>query len=93
MSQQGTARSYADAHTRTIAAAGATFACRELGPQSGVPLVLLTHLGANLDGWDPRIVDGLAQDQRHRGRLPRRRPIPQDASASRSRRWPTTSWP
>ena len=64
MSQQGTARSYADAQTRTIAAAGATFAYRELGPQSGVPLVLLTHLGANLDGWDPRIVDGLAQDHR-----------------------------
>ena len=62
MSQQGTTRSYADAQTRTIAAAGATFAYRELGPQSGVPLVLLTHLGANLDGWDPRIVDGLAQD-------------------------------
>jgi pimeloyl-ACP methyl ester carboxylesterase len=56
--------SYADAQTRTIAAAGATFAYRELGPQSGVPLVLLTHLGANLDGWDPRIVDGLAQDHR-----------------------------
>jgi alpha-beta hydrolase superfamily lysophospholipase len=64
MSQQGTARSYADAQTRTIAAAGATFAYRELGPQSGVPLVLLTHLGANLAGWDPRIVDGLAQDHR-----------------------------
>ena len=64
MSQQGTARSYADAQTRTIAAAGATFAYRELGPQSGVPLALLTHLGANLDGWDPRIVDGLAQDHR-----------------------------
>jgi len=64
MSQQGTTRSYADAQTRTIAAAGATFAYRELGPQSGVPLVLLTHLGANLDGWEPRIVDGLAQDHR-----------------------------
>ena len=64
MSEQGTARNYADAQTRTIAAAGATFAYRELGPQSGVPLVLLTHLGANLDGWDPRIVDGLAQDHR-----------------------------
>ena len=75
MSQQGTTRSYADAQTRTIAAAGATFAYRELGPQSGVPLVLLTHLGANLDGWDPRIVDGLAQDHRviavdYRGAFP-----------------------
>lgn len=64
MSQQGTAQYYADAPTRTIAVKGALFAYRELGPQSGVPLVLLTHLGANLDGWDPRIVEGLAQDRR-----------------------------
>jgi pimeloyl-ACP methyl ester carboxylesterase len=64
MSQQGTAQSYADAPTRTIAAAGALFAYRELGPQTGIPLVLLTHLGANLDGWDPCVVDGLARDHR-----------------------------
>jgi pimeloyl-ACP methyl ester carboxylesterase len=64
MSQQGTAQSYAETPTRTVGAAGALFAYRELGPQSRVPLVLLTHLGANLDGWDPRIVDGLAQDHR-----------------------------
>lgn len=64
MSQQGTTQSYADAPTRMIAASGAVFAYRELGPQTGVPLVLLTHLGANLDGWDPRVVDGLARDRR-----------------------------
>ncbi|MCF4121111.1 alpha/beta hydrolase [Antribacter sp. KLBMP9083] len=64
MSQQGTAQGYAEAPTRTVAAAGALFAYRELGPQTGTALVLLTHLGANLDGWDPRIVDGLAQDHR-----------------------------
>lgn len=64
MSEQETAQSYAETPTRTVAAAGALFAYRELGPASGVPLVLLTHLGANLDGWDPRIVDGLAQDRR-----------------------------
>lgn len=64
MSQQGTAQGYAETPTRTVAAAGASFAYRELGPANGVPLVLLTHLGANLDGWDPRIVDGLAQDRR-----------------------------
>jgi pimeloyl-ACP methyl ester carboxylesterase len=64
MSQQGTAQSYAETPTRTVAAAGATFAYRELGPHSGLPLVLLTHLGANLDGWDPRVVDGLAEDHR-----------------------------
>ncbi|MEV0894073.1 alpha/beta hydrolase [Promicromonospora sp. NPDC050262] len=64
MSQQGTTQGYADAPTRTIAASDAVFAYRELGPQTGVPLVLLTHLGANLDGWDPRVVDGLARDRR-----------------------------
>lgn len=69
MSQQGTtqhhqdAQYYVDAPTRTVAASGVRFAYRELGPRTGVPLVLLTHLGANLDGWDPRVVDGLAQDR------------------------------
>jgi hypothetical protein len=45
-----------------IPAVGAEFAYREFGPQAGVPLVVLTHLGANLDSWDPRIVDGPAED-------------------------------
>ncbi|MFC8800706.1 alpha/beta fold hydrolase [Promicromonospora sp. NPDC057138] len=63
MSQQGTTQSYVDAPTRTIAASDARFAYRELGPQTGLPLVLLTHLGANLDGWDPLVIDGLAQDR------------------------------
>jgi pimeloyl-ACP methyl ester carboxylesterase len=64
MSERRTAQGYRDAPTRRIAAAGAVFAYRELGPQAGVPLVVLTHLGANLDSWDPRVVDGLAQDRR-----------------------------
>jgi pimeloyl-ACP methyl ester carboxylesterase len=59
-----TAQDFREAPTRTIAAAGAQFAYRELGPRAGVPLVLLTHLGENLDNWGPRIVDGLAQDRR-----------------------------
>ncbi|GAA4669975.1 alpha/beta hydrolase [Phytohabitans rumicis] len=64
MSERRTAQRYRDVPTRTIAAAGAVFAYRELGPHAGVPLVVLTHLGANLDNWDPRVVDGLAQDRR-----------------------------
>ncbi len=37
------------------------FAYRELGKQhGGTPVVLLVHLAAVLDNWDPRIVDGLA---------------------------------
>ncbi|QDN74301.1 alpha/beta hydrolase (plasmid) [Streptomyces sp. S1A1-7] len=52
--------SYKNAPTRTIIAGGVTFAYRELGPQSGVPVVFLTHLAAVLDNWDPRVVDGIA---------------------------------
>jgi pimeloyl-ACP methyl ester carboxylesterase len=47
--------------TQTIQGADVTFAYRELGKQNGgTPLVLLVHLAAVLDNWDPRIVDGLA---------------------------------
>jgi pimeloyl-ACP methyl ester carboxylesterase len=52
--------SYQDAPTRTIAAGGVTFAYRELGPATGVPVIFLTHLAAVLDNWDPRVVDGIA---------------------------------
>lgn len=49
-----------DAPTRTIKAGGVEFAYREFGPRGGVPLVFLHHLGANLDDWDPRVIDGIA---------------------------------
>ena len=52
--------SYALAPTKTVGAAGRTFAYRELGPSGGVPVVFFHHLGANLDNWDPRIVDAIA---------------------------------
>ena len=55
---------YRDAPTRMVSAAGADFAYRELGPDTGVPVILLTHLAAVLDNWDPRVVDGIAA--RHR---------------------------
>ena len=55
---------YIDAPTRSIDVDGTAFAYRDLGPRSGVPLVLLNHWGAVLDNFDPRIVDGLAR--RHR---------------------------
>ena len=57
-------RSYQDAPTRTITAGGVSFAYRELGPATGVPVIFLTHLAAVLDNWDPRVVDGIAA--RHR---------------------------
>jgi len=56
--------SYKNAPTRTITAGGVTFAYRELGPKSGIPVVFLTHLAAVLDNWDPRVVDGIAAKHR-----------------------------
>ncbi|QIM21894.1 alpha/beta hydrolase [Phycicoccus sp. HDW14] len=56
--------SYADAPTRTLRAAGVTFAYRELGPSGAVPVVFFHHLSANLDNWDPRIVDAVAATRR-----------------------------
>ncbi|MFI0451275.1 alpha/beta fold hydrolase [Actinomadura sp. 6N118] len=56
--------SYENAPTHTITAGGVTFAYRELGPQSAVPVVFLNHLAAVLDNWDPRVVDGIAARRR-----------------------------
>lgn len=50
--------------TKTVTAAGVTFAYRDLGPRSGVPVILLNHLAAVLDNWDPRVVDGIAAQHR-----------------------------
>jgi len=58
--RHGVVMSYKYAPTRTVSAGGVEFAYRELGPKTGVPLVLVTHLAAVLDNWDPRVVDGLA---------------------------------
>ena len=56
--------SYRDAPPRTISVGGVDFAYRELGPATGVPVIFLTHLAANLDNWDPRVVDGIAAKHR-----------------------------
>jgi pimeloyl-ACP methyl ester carboxylesterase len=56
--------SYRDAPTRTVSAGGVDFTYRELGAKTGVPLILVTHLAAVLDNWDPRVVDGLAAERR-----------------------------
>jgi pimeloyl-ACP methyl ester carboxylesterase len=55
---------YKDTPTKTIDIGGATFAYRQLGPDSGTPVIFLNHLAAVLDNWDPRVVDGIAA--RHR---------------------------
>ena len=56
--------SYKNAPTRIVTAGGVEFAYRELGPKTGTPVIFLTHLAANLDNWDPRVVDGIAAKHR-----------------------------
>src|SRR5437870_6716188 len=43
---------------------GTRFAYRQLGANTGVPVIFLNHLAAVLDNWDPRVIDGIAA--RHR---------------------------
>lgn len=59
--QQPAAVRWTNVPTQTIAVGDLTFAYREMGKHNGgTPVVLLVHLAAVLDNWDPRIVDGLA---------------------------------
>ncbi|MFJ4467354.1 alpha/beta fold hydrolase [Streptomyces sp. NPDC089424] len=51
------------APTQTVDVAGTPFAYREVGTQEGVPLVLLHHVTAVLDDWDPAVIDGLAAER------------------------------
>jgi len=59
-----TISTYHDAPTNTIDVGGVSFAYRQLGPDSGTPVIFLNHLAGVLDNWDPRVVDGIAA--RHR---------------------------
>jgi pimeloyl-ACP methyl ester carboxylesterase len=52
--------SYKDAPTETIDVGGTRFAYRRLGTDTGTPAIFLHHLGAVLDNWDPRVIDGIA---------------------------------
>lgn len=52
--------SWKNARTQTVDVWGTKFAYRELGPKTGVPVIFLNHLAAELDRWDPRVVDGIA---------------------------------
>ncbi|TCQ99111.1 alpha/beta hydrolase [Neorhizobium sp. JUb45] len=55
---------FVNAPTRTIRVGGTDFAYRDLGTGDVPPLVMLNHWGANLDNFDPCIVDGLAAGRR-----------------------------
>jgi len=55
------ASTWIDVPTQAVSAGGVEYAYRELGrDNAGPPVILLTHLAAVLDNWDPRVVDGLA---------------------------------
>ena len=53
-----------DAPTRSVDVGGTKFVYRRLGPDTGVPVIFLNHLAAELDRWDPRVVDGIAMGRR-----------------------------
>lgn len=55
---------FADTPTRSVDVGGTAFVYRELGQRTGTPVIFLNHLGAQLDNFDPRIVDGLAARRR-----------------------------
>jgi pimeloyl-ACP methyl ester carboxylesterase len=58
------ATTYEQAPTETIDIGGTLFAYRQLGADTGVPVVFLNHLAAVLDNWDPRVIDGIAAKRR-----------------------------
>src|SRR5260370_24477034 len=58
------ANTYVDAVTKTVDVNGTSFVYRETGEKNGIPIVLLHHLTAVLDDWDPRTIDSLAQHHR-----------------------------
>jgi pimeloyl-ACP methyl ester carboxylesterase len=51
---------FEDAATKSVDVNGTNFVYREIGKTGGIPVVLLHHLTAVLEDWDPRVVDGLA---------------------------------
>jgi pimeloyl-ACP methyl ester carboxylesterase len=59
-----TVRTYSQTPTDVVrAASGIDFAYRRVDNRGGVPLVLANYFAANMDDWDPLIVDALAADR------------------------------
>jgi pimeloyl-ACP methyl ester carboxylesterase len=59
-----TMQTYSQTPTQLVrAATGIEFAYRRVGNSGGIPLVLGNYFAANLDDWDPLVVDGLATDR------------------------------
>src|SRR5438067_2971888 len=53
-----------NAPTKSVDVGGTKFVYRELGLDTGIPVIFLNHLAAELDRWDPRVVDGIAAKRR-----------------------------
>lgn len=60
----GTSITWKTAPTKVVEVGGTRFAYRRLGPDTGVPVIFLNHLAAELDRWDPEVVDGIAARRR-----------------------------
>lgn len=54
---------FQNAPTRFAVVGGVRLAYRRFGKAGGPPLVFFQHFVGNLDGWDPKVVDGLARDR------------------------------
>ena len=63
-SHPGSSIAWKNARTERVDIGGTTLVCRRLGPDTGVPVIFLNHLAAELDRWDPRVVDGIATRRR-----------------------------
>lgn len=51
------------APTRYVEVNGARIAYRRFGKTGGVPLVFFQHFVGNMDNWDPKVIDGLAENR------------------------------
>src|ERR1700741_5684234 len=57
-------QTYSETPTDNVRApSGIDFAYRRVGNRGAIPLVLANYFAANMDDWDPLIVDGLAADR------------------------------
>jgi len=60
----GLSIAWKNAATKSVDVNGTKLVYRQLGPDTGVPVIFLNHLAAELDRWDPRVVDGIAARRR-----------------------------
>src|SRR6266705_1260461 len=63
-SHPASSMAWRNAPTKAVDVSGTKFVYRQLGAGTGVPVIFLNHLAAELDRWDPRVVDGIATRRR-----------------------------